>query len=120
MTNELIIRKNSSSLEIALLADKKLSEFHREEFDAPFQVGDFYLGKVRKISPSLNAAFINLQAERDGFLTYFDLGPNVKTVNKFVKTVRQNDRLPSDLDRLQFEDAIQKTGSFRSSVSRCC
>ncbi len=112
MTNELIIRKNSSSLEIALLADKKLSEFHREEFDAPFQVGDFYLGKVRKISPSLNAAFVNLKAEKDGFLTYFDLGPNVKTLNKFVQTVRQSDRLPSDLDRLQFEEGIQKTGKI--------
>lgn len=116
MSNELVIQKNSSGLEIALLSDKSLTEFHREQFDAPFQVGDFYLGKVRKISPSLNAAFVDLKAEKDGFLTYFDLGPNIKSVQKFTKLVRENHKLPSDLDDFTFEEQTVKTGKIGQTV----
>jgi ribonuclease G len=85
LSNELVIKRSSSGIEIALLSDKKLTEFHQETVDSPFQVGDFYLGKVRKISPSLNAAFVNIGGEKDGFLTYFDLGPNVRSLQKFVR-----------------------------------
>lgn len=116
MTNELFIKRTSSGLEIALLSDKKLSEFHKEEFDAPFQVGDFYLGKVRKISPSLNAAFVDLKAEKDGFLTYFDLGPNIRSVQKFTKIVRENSRFPSDLDDFEFEEPTNKAGKISQTI----
>ena len=40
-----------------------------------FAVGDVVLGKVRKIMPGLNAAFVDLNDEKDGFLHYLDLGP---------------------------------------------
>jgi len=116
LSNELFIRKNSSGIEIALLANKKLSEFHKEKFDAAFQVGDFYYGKVRKISPSLNAAFVDLKAERDGFLTYFDLGPNIKSIQKFTKNIRQNGRFPGDLDKFSFEERTQKTGKISQTI----
>ena len=116
MSNELVIKKSSSGIEIALLAEKKLTELHKEQYDAPFQVGDFYLGKVRKISPSLNAAFVDLKSEKDGFLTYFDLGPNIKSIQKFVKTVRQNPRIATDLDEFEFEERTNKAGKISQTI----
>jgi ribonuclease G len=112
LSNELVIQKNSSGLEIALLSDKKLTEFHKEQFDAAFQVGDFYLGKVRKVSPSLNAAFVDLKSEKDGFLTYFDLGPNIRSFQKFFKLIRQNGQIPADLDAFDFEEQTNKAGKI--------
>ena len=116
MSNELVIKKSSSGIEIALLSEKKLTELHKEQYDAPFQVGDFYLGKVRKISPSLNAAFVDLKSEKDGFLTYFDLGPNIKSIQKFVKTVRQNPRIATDLDEFEFEERTNKAGKISQTI----
>ena len=116
MSNELVIKKSSSGIEIALLAEKKLTELHKEQYDAPFQVGDFYLGKVRKISPSLNAEFVDLKSEKDGFLTYFDLGPNIKSIQKFVKTVRQNPRIATDLDEFEFEERTNKAGKISQTI----
>lgn len=117
MSNELIIQKNSSGIDIALLTEKKLTELHRESADSSFQVGDFYLGKIKKISPALNAAFVDIGAEKDGFLTYFDLGPNVNSLKKFTKMVMEGGRTV-DFDKFKLEPPTVKTGkitqAFRS------
>jgi ribonuclease G len=72
MTNELIVSKQGGGVDIALLCDKKLTEFHREGSSSSFHVGDFYLGRIKKISPSLNAAFVDIGSEKDAFLHYYD------------------------------------------------
>ena len=112
MTNELIINRSSSGIEIALLTGKKLTQFHRESVDSTFQVGDFYLGKIKKISPALNAAFVDIGAEKDGFLTYFDLGPNVNSLRKFTKLVQEGKRGGFDIERFQLEQHTVKTGKI--------
>ncbi len=60
MDKELIINSISSEVEIALLEDKSLVELHKEKSGSGFAVGDIYLGKVRKIMPGLNAAFVDV------------------------------------------------------------
>ena len=112
MSNELIIQKSSSGIEIALLTEKKLTEFHRESADSSFQVGDFYLGKVKKISPALNAAFVDIGAEKDAFLTYFDLGPNVNSVKKFARLVQEGGSASVELDKFVLEPQTVKTGKI--------
>ncbi|MDA1182042.1 MAG: Rne/Rng family ribonuclease [Bacteroidetes bacterium] len=112
MSNELIIQKSSAGVEIALLSNRKLIEFHRESSSEGFQVGDFYLGKVKKISPSLNAAFIHVGGEKDGFLTYFDLGPNLKSLRKVVKSAIAGNPRSGNLDQFSIEDPIVKTGKI--------
>lgn len=112
MSNELIIQKNSSGIEIALLSEKKLTELHRESFDSSFQVGDFYLGKIKKISPALNAAFVDIGAEKDGFLTYFDLGPNVNSLKKFTRVVMEGRGKEVNIESFPLEPQTVKTGKI--------
>lgn len=112
MSNELIIQKNSSGIEIALLAEKKLTELHRESVDSSFQVGDFYLGKIKKISPALNAAFVDIGAEKDGFLTYFDLGPSINSLKKFTNMVQEGRGRNVDLSKFHLEPLTVKTGKI--------
>ena len=64
MNKELIINAASQGVEIALLEDKKLVELHHEKADASFAVGDLYLGKVKKLIPGLNAAFVDVGLRR--------------------------------------------------------
>ena len=58
VTRDLIINSHASEVDIALLEDNILVELHREKTNNQFAVGDVYLGKVKKILPGLNAAFV--------------------------------------------------------------
>ena len=87
MNNELIIRSSSTSVDFALLKDGKLIELHKDEEDNQFSVGDIFIAKIRKTVSGLNAAFVNVGYEKDAFLHYHDLGPQLPTLLKFVKRV---------------------------------
>ena len=87
MDKELIIRSNSDVVDFALLKDGKLIELHKEEEDNNFSVGDVFIAKIRKVVPGLNAAFVNVGYEKDAFLHYHDLGPQVPSLLKFIKRV---------------------------------
>src|SRR4029453_2789788 len=113
MNKELIINAVPQGVEIALLEDKKLVELHSEKSDARFAVGDLYLGKVKKLIPGLNAAFVDVGFEKDAFLHYTDLSPYAKSLLKFTQ-VAINDKTPHGLDFAKFENEpeIIKTGKI--------
>jgi len=69
---------------ISLLRDGKLSELHYDSAEE-FAVGDIYLGKIKKVVPGLNAAFVDVGYEKDAFLHYHDLGPQILSLIKFTK-----------------------------------
>ena len=88
MNKELIINVTSGQVKVALLEDKRLVELHQEKTDSEYAVGDLYLGRIKKLVPGLNAAFVDVGYEKDGFLHYFDLGPLAANVQKYVRIVR--------------------------------
>ena len=88
MNKELIIRSNTSAVDFALLKDGKLIELNKEIENNKFSVGDILFAKVRKTIPGLNAAFINVGHEKDGFLHYHDLGPNLPTLLNYLMEPR--------------------------------
>ena len=77
MNNELVISSTPDEVNIALLEDKHIVELNSEKKDQRFQVGDIYLGRVKKLIQGLNAAFVDVGHEKDAFLHYLDLGPQV-------------------------------------------
>ena len=118
MTKELIINAAPQGVEIALLEDKKLVELHSEKTDATFGVGDLYLGKVKKLIPGLNAAFVDVGFEKDAFLHYTDLSPYVRSILKFT-TEAINDKTEGGFDFAKFkvEPEIVKTGKITEILS---
>lgn len=109
---ELVLSSTPSEVVIALLKDKQLVELHKEPKDTKFAVGDLYLGKVRKVLPSLNAAFVDVGYEKDAFLHYFDLGPQVLSLNKFVKRTREGKEKTGNLLYFKSEPDIEKSGTM--------
>lgn len=111
MNKELIINAAPQGVEIALLEDKKLVELHNEKNDANFAVGDLYLGKVKKLIPGLNAAFVDVGFEKDAFLHYTDLSPYARSILKFT-SMAMNDQSPEGFDfgKFEVEPEIIKTG----------
>ncbi len=118
MSNELIINSTQFGSRIALLEDKKLVEYHQEQVDKKFNVGDIYLGTVRKVVPGLNAAFVDLGYEKDAFLHYLDMGPNVRSLINFTKRIQSNKKSTSDLGKYKLEPEIDKLGKINQVLSR--
>ncbi len=110
MSSDLIIDVTPSEIVIALQENRKLVELSRERSGARFAVGDIYLGKVKKIMPSLNAAFIDVGYEKDAFLHYLDMGPQFATLNKFLRIVSSRKNKVSSISRIQSEPDINKEG----------
>jgi ribonuclease G len=111
LNKELIINAAPQGVEIALLEDKKLVELHNEKSDARFAVGDLYLGKVKKLIPGLNAAFVDVGFEKDAFLHYTDLSPYAKSLLKFTQ-YSINQKEVFDFGGFENEPEIIKTGKI--------
>ena len=118
MNKELIINAAPQAVEIALLEDKRLVELHNEKADANFAVGDLYLGKVKKLIPGLNAAFIDVGFEKDAFLHYTDLSPYVRSILKFTHMAMQDKTEHGfDFGKFEVEPEIVKTGKIAEVLS---
>ena len=113
MNRELVINVTSSEISIALCEDKVLVELSKEQCKTGFAVGDIYLGKVRKIMPGLNAAFVNIGHERDAFIHYLDLGSQFSSLQKVVDS-RQPGKRGVMVETMKLEPNIEKSGKLSS------
>lgn len=117
MSHELIVNVNKNNVRIALLADKDIVEYHVAG-DNPYNVGDIYFGTVKKVAPGLNAAFIDVGYEKDAFLHYTDLGPNIRTLLRYTQDTIAKRQATHRLDHIQFEEAIEKGGKIGQVLKR--
>ena len=117
MNLELVVDARSNGIWLALLRDGKLIELHEERGNSDFAVGDIYLGRVRRIVPSLNAAFVDVGYEKDAFLHYLDLGPQFNSLNKFVKDTLHGKQNVSDLQYFKSDKEIEKDGKIGDVIS---
>jgi len=117
VNKELIINTTPTGVEIALLEEKKLVELHNEKADASFGVGDLYLGKVKKLIPGLNAAFVDVGFEKDAFLHYTDLSPYAKSILKFTNLAVNTNGTPFDFSKFEIEPEIVKTGKINEVLN---
>jgi len=109
---ELIIRSNSSDIDFALLKDGKLTALNNETNGNKFSVGDIFLAKIGKVLSGLNASFVNVGYEKDGFLHYHDLGAQLLSLNKFVKGISTGKIKDYTLKNFKLEKDIDKNGSI--------
>ena len=116
MNRELIVRSSSDAVDFALLKEGKLTELHKEEDNNDFSVGDIFLAKVRKPVTGLNAAFVNVGYEKDAFLHYHDLGPQLSTMLKFIKQVSIGKLRDYSLKNFPLEKDIDKHGSINDVI----
>ena len=107
MKKELIIRSNSNTVDFAMLNEGKLIELDKEVGKNMFSVGDIFVAKIRKTIPGLNAAFINVGHEKDGFLHYHDLGPKLLSLSKFVEEIDTKKVKSFSFSKFKFEKDIQ-------------
>lgn len=118
MNKELIIHSTQAGIDLALLEDKHLTELHQERTTNQFSVGDIYLGKIKKVMPGLNAAFIDVGHEKDAFLHYTDLSPDIRSLIKFTgQTIGGNITPEQMLGNFELQPEIVKTGNIKDVLN---
>ncbi len=110
MKKELIISHENESTKVALLEDGKLFELQEEEEKKEFVVGDLFLGRIKKLAPNLNSAFVNIGYEKDAFLHYQDLGPDFLSYKKFIKDTFSKKQQTAQLKSFEIQKEINKNG----------
>lgn len=112
MNSELIVDVQPNEVSIAVLEDKKLVELQKEGTDSSYSVGNIYIGKVKKLMPGLNAAFVDIGYKKDAFLHYLDLGAQFKSVDKFCKQALADKKKFPNISKMKIEPDIDKDGSI--------
>src|SRR5579884_2713874 len=74
MTEEILINVSPRETRVAIVENGVLQEIHLERFSRRGLVGNIYKGKVVRVLPGMQAAFVDIGLEKAAFLHVSDLG----------------------------------------------
>src|SRR5690606_29523007 len=86
MGKEIVVNAEKAQTRIAILEHGDLVELYIENPENARTIGDIYLGRVRKIMPSIQAAFVDIGQKQDAFLHFSDLSENLEAQLEFVNS----------------------------------
>ena len=72
MSREILIQTQNEERLVAIIEDGRVDDFHIEVDRYQSLLGNIYKGKIESVLPSINAAFVNIGQERNGFLYLTD------------------------------------------------
>ena len=84
MAKEIIINAEKEQTRIAIVEKGDLAELYFENPDNARTLGDIYLGRIRRIMPSIKAAFVDIGQKQDAFLHFSDLAENLDALLEYV------------------------------------
>ena len=112
---DLIVDVSSTEVSIALMENHRLIELNKESsVGNGFSVGDVFLGKVKKLLPSLNAAFVDIGDEKEAFVHYLDLGLYFNAFDEFVRRVNPNSDNKGIYKHIKPDHILEKEGRIEN------
>jgi ribonuclease G len=75
MSEEILINVTPMETRVALIENGLLQEIFIERHHSKGHVGDIYLGKIVRVMPGMEAAFVDIGLERAGFIHSADIAP---------------------------------------------
>src|ERR1700757_2660558 len=101
MTRELFVSSTPHETLVGLVEDDQLAEVYLERENEYTLAGSIYKGRVTRVLPGMQSAFVDIGLERDAFLY----------VSDFMELENQED----DLDEIPATPVIVESGSPESS-----
>lgn len=92
MKKEIVIHASSSETRVAMLEDGALVELYVERPENERMVGDIYKGRVRNIVEGIQAAFVDIGLEQNGFLPFADVGREYSALTERVEDSEKRGR----------------------------
>jgi ribonuclease G len=84
MTKELVINTTSHETRVALLENGHIAELYIERVRERGIVGNIYKGRVIRVLPGMQAAFVDIGLEKAAFLYVADVLDEMKAVERFI------------------------------------
>ena len=116
----LIDTSNSTQTRIAVTQNDRLDEFEIESNKKNSVRGDVYLAKITRVEPSLQAAFVDFGANRNGFLPLTEIHPDYfkipsadqedvkKLYDQLTIDDNENDDVKKDLSKEVEEEEVNE------------
>ena len=116
---DLVVDVKPTGVQIALMENHRLIELNKESGKGDkVAVGDVYLGKVKKILPALNAAFVDIGDSKEAFIHYLDLGLYFPAFDEFVKRSNPNSDLQGIYSHIKIGPALEKEGQIENVLKQ--
>ena len=109
MANKLLIDGSQiDQTKVALVSDAGLEDFEFESTTQKNLKGNIYLGKVSRIEPSLQAAFVDIGSDKNGFLAFGEIHPNYFQIPVADKEALLKEEADNQNFHNNFEDQNEK------------
>ena len=127
MSETLLVNALPGEMRVALLENGEVREIHIERSAGRGLVGNIYSGKVVRVLPGMQAAFVDIGAERTGFIHQSDLaeamsaksGNGTERHSAIGDYLRQGQKLLVQATRDPLGDKGARLSSSLSLSSRC-
>src|SRR4030065_1275687 len=123
MDSEILINVTPEETRVALLEGGLVVEFYVERKHDASLVGNIYKGRVLKILPGMQSAFVDIGLEKAAFLYISDIRADIADIEEYAPFVEEKDN-PLDLvskrgkPEFTIEDLIQEGQEILVQVSK--
>jgi ribonuclease G len=109
MSKEMIISVNGREKKIAILENGQVTEFYIErDEDNSGVVGNIYKGRVQRVLPGMQSAFVDIGLERDAFLYVSDFFDEEEEIERIVMEKAKEKKSEDELER-ETTDELHKS-----------
>jgi len=106
---EIAINASALEVRVALLEDNELAEFYLERNRQVGLAGNIYKGKVTRVLPGMQAAFVDIGLEKAGFLHVSDFYDGVSALNTVAEVIGEEDVETEPINSNEFAEAEMST-----------
>lgn len=107
MAKEMIVSVNGREKKIAIIDNGKVTELYIERGEENSGVvGNIYKGKVMRVLPGMQSAFVDIGLERDAFLYVSDFFDEEEELERIM--VEKGKKAPSDEERNKAKDQLDR------------
>ena len=90
MEKQLLMESLNGQIRLALLEDGKLCELYTERKGQEKLSGNIYMGRAMNVLPGMQAAFIDIGLEKNGFLHAGDISIDTKSLGKDAEALAEH------------------------------
>jgi ribonuclease G len=102
---EIAINASALEVRVALLEDNQLAEFYLERNRQVGLAGNIYKGKVTRVLPGMQAAFVDIGLEKAGFLHVSDFQDGISALSTVAEVLGEEDVETEPVGESEFVDA---------------
>src|SRR6187551_3961249 len=108
MAKELIVSVNGREKKIAIIENEKVTEFYIERGEGNQGiVGNIYKGRVMRVLPGMQSAFVDIGLERDAFLYVSDFFDEEEEFERIVMEKKKG--TPEEEAKREAEEHIDRS-----------